>query len=371
MNGFSRRQQPAKNALSNNGDSASTSSPIIPIDLQQLLLNIFKNAFHTRLESDIKPLLQEVKQHLYNREFAAAFSKEEYLEAYAARWSPSRALNYLSIFQELRNELRPFGEGDESGVGEGEVRGKTWKVVCLGGGAGAEIVALGGFAKMLGVVDETKKEENVDGAENSTPPAPSRVLEIHTLDVAPWSTPLSLLTTHLTTAPPLSPYASQALKTSNKPLLPPASLSQTFTQANLLTLPISTLRTTLANTHLVTLMFTLNELYSASVAQTQTFLMRMTECLGKGAMLLVVDSPGSYAMVKLGGEEKEYPMRWLVDFTLLGKNGDGGMDGGGERTGWEKVKEEESRWFRMSREELKYPIELENGRVQLHLYRRV
>ncbi|KAF7570664.1 hypothetical protein PtrM4_106660 [Pyrenophora tritici-repentis] len=52
----------------------------IPIELQQLLLNIFRNSFAEHLSSDFAPLLQEVKGHLYNRDFATAFGKNEYLE---------------------------------------------------------------------------------------------------------------------------------------------------------------------------------------------------------------------------------------------------------------------------------------------------
>ena len=37
---------------------------------------------------------------------------------------------------------------------------------------------------------------------------------------------------------------------------------------------------------------------------------------------------------------------------------------------WEKVVDEESKWFRLP-PGLRYPIELENMRYQIHLYRRL
>lgn len=133
-------------------------------------------------------------------------------------------------------------------------------------------------------------------------------------------------------------------------------------------------------------MFTLNELYTTSLALTQAFLLNLTECVGRGALLLVVDSPGSYSSVLLGGREKRYPMQWLVDHVLLGgweetsgQAGKEGRDGEEGREGkkgrseskplWTKLREEESRWFRLSGK-CEYPIELENMRFQLHVYRR-
>lgn len=62
---------------------------MIPVELQQLLLNIFKDAFPDTLASGtLQPLLQDVKTALYDRDFGRAFGTQEYLEAYSIRWSP-------------------------------------------------------------------------------------------------------------------------------------------------------------------------------------------------------------------------------------------------------------------------------------------
>ena len=94
----------------------------------------------------------------------------------------------------------------------------------------------------------------------------------------------------------------------------------------------------------------------------------MTESLAPGAMLLVIDSPGSYSTVTLNGAEKNYPMQWLLDHTLLAD-----VSGGKAKEEvklWEKLQDDDSRWFRLD-DRLEYPIELENMRMQLHLYRRI
>lgn len=157
---------------------------------------------------------------------------------------------------------------------------------------------------------------------------------------------------------------------------------------------------------MVTLMFTLNELYATSRAGAHALLLGVSAAAERGTLLLVVDSPGSYSTVRLGAGEKRYPMRWLLDHALLiaapgalggdeaevgpgveQGDGSGGVVGRGVRdkvedgvrgverkkqapAAWEKVVEEESKWFRMP-EGLRYPIELENMRYQMHLYRRL
>ncbi|KAJ4356817.1 uncharacterized protein N0V89_004854 [Didymosphaeria variabile] len=317
-------------------------SSTLPIDLLQLLLNVFKNSFPDRLSSDIKPLLQEVKGHLYNRDFATAFGKEEYLEAYALRWSPSRALCYLQIFEDLKDELNPFHSVSE------ETEDAEWDVVCLGGGAGAEIVTLGGLMKLLEPVNEEH------GAEAN----------ITAIDIADWSNVVTRLRDGVVNKPLLSKYASAAAQEANKALTDPACFSVAFHQHDILNTPLDILSKLVGKADLVTLLFTLNELYTTSLSLTQKFLLSLTTSLSAGALLLVVDSPGSYSTVSLNGTEKKYPMQWLLDHTLL-DTGSKAQDS----PKWEKIKEEESKWFRLP-DTLRYPIELENMRYQLHLYRR-
>jgi 25S rRNA (uracil2843-N3)-methyltransferase len=73
----------------------------------------------------------------------------------------------------------------------------------------------------------------------------------------------------------------------------------------------------------------------------------------------------------LNGAEKKYPMQWLLDHTLLKQaNGNLNERGKEEIVRWEKVKEDDSRWYRLD-ERLRYPIELENMRMQVHLYRKL
>ncbi|KAF2276342.1 uncharacterized protein EI97DRAFT_450203 [Westerdykella ornata] len=318
----------------------TTSAPV-PLDLQQLLLNIFKDSFAGRLESDIHPLLQEVKGHLYNRDFRTAFGREDYLEAYAARWSPSRALGYLQVLVELEEVKNILGSSGEH----------VQKVVCVGGGAGAEIVALGGFLNYQRLATNGESEKT------------SVKLDIVAIDIADWSSIDATLLQKIITPPPLSKYASAAAQAANMPLLEPEDFNVTFHQLDILNAGLSVLNPLLQGASLVTIMFTLNELYSTSISLTQKFLLNLTSCLPEGALLLVIDSPGSYSTVTLNGAEKKYPMQWLLDHTLLRQEPKSGA------APWTKLTEDESKWFRLD-DAMSYPIELENMRFQLHLYKR-
>jgi len=331
----------------------------IPQELQQLLLNVFRHSFDERLRTDLQPLLQEVKGHLFNRDFGAAFGKDEYLEAYAARWSPSRVLGFLQVFWDLRQHILSSVACEETDSGTKTSMRK--KIICLGGGGGAEIVAWGGFMNAL------QADENLAGQLKS--------LEVLSIDIANWTSVIETLYNTLTTVPPISKYASVAAQAANVRLVDPETFTVKPHQLDILNIDFGVLRPLLQDATLITIMFTLNELYSTSLSLTQKFLLQFTAAVEPGTLLLVGDSPGSYSTVRmeLGGDgekeetegkAKQYPMQWLLDRTLLR------LGPKGEDSQWVKVEEEESRWYRM-REELKYPIELENMRFQVHLYKRV
>ncbi|ENI02336.1 hypothetical protein COCC4DRAFT_146195 [Bipolaris maydis ATCC 48331] len=356
--------KPRPERRSGEEEKSEAKALLIPIELQQLLLNIFRNSFAERLSIDFGPLLQEVKGHLFNRDFAAAFGKEEYLEMYAARWSPSRALGYLDLFWDLRRELG-FDLEETIPDADGSDHVKSRKVVCLGGGAGAEIVALGGLQKLLVSKMVERKEGEDEKAMNAGK------MEVTAIDIADWNVVVDNLAKHLTTAPTLSKYASAAAKAANVPFLDQDQISIAFHQQDVLKASASEMTSQLADANLVTMLFTLNELYSTSLPLTQKFLLQLTSVMKPGSLLLVVDSPGSYSTVTLNGAEKKYPMQWLLDHTLLDQASSNKHERGkDEIASWEKVKEDDSRWFRLD-DRLSYPIELENMRMQMHLYRRL
>jgi 25S rRNA (uracil2843-N3)-methyltransferase len=307
--------------------------------VQQAALNIFRDTLHPN-EVDVE-LLQEVKTHLFNRDFAVAFSKQEYLRVYASRWSPSRALGYLEIFRDVADHVQvPLSsvQSEQSAT----------QVVCLGGGAGAEIVGLAAWLSLDPLGDYVKRR-----------------IEAHFVDIAAWGDTLDALYEGIVQPPPLSKYASTSVKESNVALLPRDVFASRFSQIDVLNASEDTLDAHVKEADLVTLMFTLNELYSCSIPKTQQLLGRLTRSMRAGAHLLIVDSPGSYSTVSINGTEKKYPMQWLLDHTMLmSEPQKRGVD---VTPKWSKITSDESKWFRLP-SGLEYPIALEHMRYQMYLY---
>lgn len=310
---------------------------------QQYLLDIFSDAFaHVLFADGFPALLQELKQALFNRDFAAAFGREDFLEAYAARWSPTRALGYVAVFLSIRAHLKKLVDAPAKDAASPLVaagKGGTLRMVCIGGCA-AEHLA---FASYI-------QSQTLTG-------------HLTLVDSGPWSSINALLEAKTTSPPPLSPYASAAAKATNHALLDADQLAFTHTQQDILALDIPALAAVVGKRPVVvTLMFTLNELYTrGGIADTTKLLKNLGEVLVDGSLVLVVDSPGSYSETALGKEKKRYPMQWLLDHTLLETTEKQGYS-------WDKLESHESVWFRLP-EVLNYPIPLENMRYQLHLYR--
>lgn len=335
---------------------------------QQQVLDVFRHAFdHVLSSPTLSVTLQLVKQALYDRDFARAFGDPEHLEVYAARWSPTRALCYAAVLDGIEEHLQPLfspcavdlvqsdnSQSDDSDGPDGPEVGSTLadskpepqplKVFSIGGGA-AELVALGAFL-------------------NQQPSPLSSSITL--LDSGRWETVITKLATALTTPPPLSKYASAAAKLSNEPLVSPSALTHTFLQQDALTLDKTGLTPLLGTSPLlITILFTLNELFTSSgIGKTTALLLNLTAAVPLGSLLLVVDSPGSYSETSVGKEAKRYPMQWLLDRIMLTTRR---PPVNGRR--WAKVESQDSVWFRLASEGLEYPIPLENMRYQMHLYR--
>ena len=374
--------------------SVPSKSKIVPVELQQLLLNVFKNTFRENYNSKLSGLIQRTKQHLFSREFNKAFGSEDLREAYAVRWSPSRALAYTQIFYNLtpltRRLVSDFGDqgstdqpqdalatAQNTAEDAEDPRDKSDRIVCIGAGAGAEIVALGGYLSLLSnhPVSDPQEAISQDGGLDRTI-SPQR-LEITAIDIADWGSVVDRLQSNVTAAPPLSQYASAEAKAANTALIRPNAMVLNFIKQDVLSIAMDQMPAIFADALLVTLMFTLNELYTSSMSATTNLLLALTMLLPAGALLLVVDSPGSYSTVSVGktsdgnGQStRNYPMQRLLDHTLLQSAPIGSSKNASAERQWEKLESQDSEWFRLP-SELRYPVELEDMRYQMHLYRRL
>ncbi|MCJ1294494.1 hypothetical protein MMC34_006052 [Xylographa carneopallida] len=376
-------------------------------ELQQSLLNVFKCGLAERFNASLAPLIQIVKGHLFNREFSKAFGSEQLLEAYAARWSPCRALAYMDLIRGLpqlasllsgarlndttSDKLRVSSLHTSNWVCEGVTCGDTVAipatsteedntpevrvVTCLGGGAGAEVVALAGCWRFLGALNS----DGVAPAEHKEPATRgSMMLTVRVMDMADWANVVEKVYQGITTVPSVAKYSSSNTTLPTAPILESEYFKVAFVQRDILNPEVQSLSVALQNSSLVTLTFTLNELYSTSMSKTTRFLLTLTYVMEPGTLLLVVDSPGSYSTVKLSGAaigdmtgaEKKYPMKWLLDHTLLETSSLEGTKSTHKKPQWEKLASNDSTWFRLQ-DGLKYPLVLEDMRYQYHLYKRI
>ena len=277
-----------------------------------------------------------MKGHLFNKEYAEAFgSKEEYRRAYLARYGPSRALVYRKIFREMdpvRNVL--------SGGKEGEVK----NVVCLGGGAGSEVVALASLLSRFIGAEEGKGSSKV---------------VVTAVDNCDWGAILSELETGM-----LEDFAGLAATPTT-----PARFSVDFVQTDVLTSynsPSTSPIVNYATANLITILFTISELFLQSRPATVSLLNHMTASTIPGTLLLIVES-ASLAEIAIGTSGRTYPLGTLLDHTLCA---DKGLKGGDAK--WRCIEEEESVWYRMPEDAQEhYPLKLENTRVMIRMFKRV
>jgi 25S rRNA (uracil2843-N3)-methyltransferase len=352
---YVKKAEPA-NAKRTTADEQNNSSTVseaaAPFELQQLLLNIFRDTFPVVLGSEtLQALLQQVKKALYERDFAQAFGKEEFLEAYAIRWSPSRTLCYQSILLDISKYTTKMFSSykttrpklDQQPAADDAV---IMRIICFGGGA-AEVVAFGGFLRCLesafsrnGDGDELRAFEGMDIISFSGESSPTVLnqqsstdiclstlgrsprFDMCLVDTAQWQSVVYKLHENITSPPPLSKYASSMAKNANEALAAAANFGVTFRQDNILEMTGSQLVDILGGQPgqpmLLTLLFTLNELYTSSIGKTTAFLLNLTATVKSGSLLLVVDSPGSYSETTVGTAAKKYPMHvWATRFLTL------------------------------------------------------
>ena len=252
----------------------------------------------------------------------------------------------------------------------------TLRVVCFGGGA-AELVAFGGFIQYLQRTLTSEDTGDGDVSSITKDLQKMRVCSKETnvnlllLDVARWEDVVQRLHLGLVNPPSISKYANASTREANVALISKDSLSSQFRAEDVFEMGLKQLVDQFGQTQmLLTLLFTLNELYTASIGKTTTFLLNLTAAVKPGTLLLVVDSPGSYSETNVGTESKKYPMQWLLNHTLIESQKAKSTSNEKGSPSWVKEVSEDSKWFRMP-ESLRYPIPLENMRYQIHLYRRV
>lgn len=334
---------------------------------------------------ELKGLLREVNGEVLRREWAEALGTQEKREAFAVRWSPSRALAYANVVAEL------CGRGDEEGWSvlpcSDDGTPRAMRAVCFGGNA-AEVMAFAALMRYLNPHAAGRSQMQLD--ESPAPEISQPLLEMTIIDSADWKQVLDKLVLATITPPPLSKYASASARAANHSLLSPSVLSLTFRQNEILSKTGLQLIDTIGSTPCLTTFFlTLSNLYNVSIPKTTAFLYRLDALLAVGSILLVIDvigcsvpSPSAATADPESEEAKPYTLPWLLDRVLLGKPAEKvPTQGRGKKAAeeeeankpvvrWEKIVAEDMKINKLD-EKLRYPGSLENVKFQVLAYRRV
>lgn len=373
--------------------TASTTPLTTPLPIEELVLRSISSALEKTLRNSALPtIIQNIKHLLYEKKFLEVFEDETVLEAYASRWVPSRALAFREIMGETEYVVRLL-EGRKAGArSQGDVKGKGKgkedeeeqgvlaasprnRVVCLGGGAGSELLALvalvsaeNEWTEFPKPVDQTGSKDDPDDSEDEddsdkTDKAKRTVFppcDVHMVDIGPYAPVVNKFTTSL------------------RSTLPSADFTESFHQTDILSPDSDVLAdllepvSDLANPPLVTLFYTLSELFLQSRPATIIFLDKLSRLAPKGTLFLIVDSANEEASaLGVGKSGRSYSLGDVLDGLLcaLKPASDGGE--GPPKPRWKKLEGVDSRWFRLKAGlQEKYPVKLENSRYWSRLYRK-
>ncbi|KAI8641186.1 hypothetical protein BD408DRAFT_418538 [Parasitella parasitica] len=133
-------------------------------------------------------------------------------------------------------------------------------------------------------------------------------------------------------------------------LLSQEQLQCTYEQSDVLDADNQEIDARLQEADLITFMFVMNELFVKKAA-AMALIQKMVNTMKKGAYLLVVESAGSFSHLKVG--DKTYMVYMLLDAIQ----------------DLEIVVREDSRWYRHP-DHLKYPIDVQNMRYFIRLYKK-
>ncbi|KAK6502763.1 hypothetical protein TWF481_007810 [Arthrobotrys musiformis] len=372
----------------NRNEAKNPKAAIDPRVLSQFktILNTFQHTFSHLFDTpDLPQIIQSVKHSLYLRDYVAAFDSPEKLQAYVVRWSVARALAYFEMIAggwwsddvtrafyttptipaHSNSTTTPNGSSSSSSKGE-----KRLSITCIGGGAGAEIVGMAAAYSFLNppVPDITSTEEGSQEQEEKD--EGRRGLDLTLLDFATWAPITDSLYTTLT----------DPTKKESNVFLEKSGFSAKCHQQDVLTPLSDTTISSISSADIVTILFTAGELYSQSPTATTKFFMSLHALTKPGALLVVVDSAGGFEDLDVlkenknntatssgGGGSKNsdsmggYKLGFLLDKTLT------------NRDQWQTIASHDAKWWRVPqglKDSSGYPLELENMRCLIRVYRR-
>lgn len=309
----------------------------------QEIIDLFKVTFNNELYvTDFNQLLeqiQKVKTELYNREYIEAFNEDWKRVAYCCRWTPSRSISYASLFSHFPEIVDIITKSNESNNNNNNDNGS--RILCVGGGAGAELIAI---TSIFTPFIHTKKKKNIDNDGNNT------LLEVTLIDIVNWDHVIKRIMDQVK-----EKWLYNNLWETYKVTFLNHDILRSIDDEDVKNV------TSLKELNLITMLFTTNELFKEDRAGSIRFLQRLNQQCQQGCYLLILESAGSYSHITVGS--KRFPIQFLIDTILIGAQRKG-IEGC-----WELISQNDSIWYRCDNT-LDYPIRLENMRFFYRLYRK-
>ncbi|KAJ3132731.1 hypothetical protein HK101_004575 [Irineochytrium annulatum] len=338
-----------------------------PIRIEQLILDCVRHACEPVVTStlqngwdDLPAALRVIKSLFTRRDYAAIFASgdDRLLVAYAAGYDGGRAMCYWELF----TSITPLRGLLTLAARKRRVKGfgGSTRVLALGAGPGAELVGIA--AAMVAPLAQAAADGAKEDAEAGGAPTPEVV--VHVQDIADYGSVIGSLETSIR-----KHFGLDASR-----------LGVTFSTGDVLNAEPGAdgWVSEIAEANLVTALFLLNELLSASKKDFVKLVSLLVENMKKGAYLLVIDSAGSFSEVVVGGakrnagaededdedrgaQSREPPPagRTYMVYQLLD-----------QISAFETAFKDDSRWYRFPVEPpLEYPVKLHNMRHFVRLYK--
>ncbi|KAI8828215.1 hypothetical protein BJ741DRAFT_555339, partial [Chytriomyces cf. hyalinus JEL632] len=275
-----------------------------PLPLEAAIITLFNNACQSTLENMyFNTHRRQIASLFVARDYLAIFGNPSLLQAYVAAYSPSRSLCYYSLFsssETLKTALQSANF-----------------IYSVGAGSGGELVG-------------------ITAALSRTTRTTTTLPIFHSQDIADYTTALAPIHTALKTA---FPSINLTYESSVFDIL---STQQEH---------VSLKTECVAKADVITCFFILNELLANSKKEFVAFVKVLVLGMKQGALLVVVDSAGSFSEVAL--QQPTYMVYHLLDAIKA----------------FEIVEQSDSQWYRYP-QGLHYPAKLNNMRHFLRIYRK-
>ncbi|CAO3569011.1 unnamed protein product [Mortierella alpina] len=372
--------------------SAADPKKIFGRSPDQYILNIVKESCQEAFNlPSFTTTLQTIKAHFFERNYDAVFQNPEHLPVYSARYAPSRALCYYHLFREHPVLMKTLEGGPST-------------VLCIGSGAGSELVGIAAAMvhanpalktkKKKTTTDKKDKDKETSKKDTSAATAETRqhedavketpklaegdsTLGLEGLTVSK-TEPVATSTTTSTSTTEYAPTVSKPVKKTRPNKHQVTIVMQDYVDWSSILVPMETvvrsrlmlgperlccetevgnvldlsdgLLQRVAKADLITFMFVLNELFQDK-KRTMMLVAKIVAAMPKGAHMLVVDSAGSFSNLKVG--ERTYMVYMLLDHLK----------------DLEIVYQDDATWYRCP-PSLTYPLKLENMRHFVRIYKR-